>query len=321
MESVTKNRKNPEDVRGMIKKAFPGQELLRMKELEGGCFSAAYEVMLSDQRQAVLKIAPLPDAQIMSYEKNIMYCEVTILELVKKQTTVPVPGVYYYDDSCTVCESPYFFMEKIPGQNFSEVSDSLPEEEKKRLKQEAGKYVRQLSSVTGEKFGYPGQPGFQGSDWFSVFESMMRLAVSDARKLNIDFKIDLDYLFQCFYEDEVCFREIQTPRLVHWDLWDGNIFVENGKISGIIDFERAVWGDPLMEVGFRCYNQSEDFLTGYGQTSFSEYEKKRIFWYDIYLFMLSALEYDYRKYDTDETYVWAMDMMEKHIAMKREKAI
>ena len=236
--------------------------------------------MNSDQRQAVLKIAPLPDAQIMSYEKNIMYCEVTILELVKKQTTVPVPGVYYYDDSCTVCESPYFFMEKIPGQ-----------------------------------------PGFQGSDWFSVFESMMRLAVSDARKLNIDFKIDLDYLFQCFYEDEVCFREIQTPRLVHWDLWDGNIFVENGKISGIIDFERAVWGDPLMEVGFRCYNQSEDFLTGYGQTSFSEYEKKRIFWYDIYLFMLSALEYDYRKYDTDETYVWAVDMMEKHIAMKREKAI
>ncbi|MDO4336577.1 MAG: phosphotransferase [Eubacteriales bacterium] len=91
------------------------------------------------------------------------------------------------------------------------------------------------------------------------------------------------------------------------------MFVENGKVTGIIDFERALWGDPLMEVGFRSYGQSADFLKGYGKTEFTAAEKTRILWYDIYLFLLLALECDYRKYETDETYRWSTEMLVKYM--------
>ena len=32
---------------------------------------------------------------------------------------------------------------------------------------------------------------------------------------------------------------------------DGNVFILNKRITGIIDFERCLWADELMEVGFR----------------------------------------------------------------------
>jgi len=34
---------------------------------------------------------------------------------------------------------------------------------------------------------------------------------------------------------------VRTPRLIHFDLWDGNILVEAGQITGLIDGERAFW--------------------------------------------------------------------------------
>ena len=52
--------------------------------------------------------------------------------------------------------------------------------------------------------------------------------------------------------------EVQSPRLVHWDLWDGNVFVDpaTAQITGISDFERSLWGDPLMEVNFGALPRS-----------------------------------------------------------------
>lgn len=309
MESITKNRKHRADIECMMCRAFPEMRVTQIDELKEGYFNAAYDVTLSDGRQVILKIAPVSDALIMSYEKNIMFSEVKAMELVKAQSKVPVPEIYMYDSGCSVCDAPYFIMEKIPGKSLSAINQELSDKEKSDIMWLIGAYTRQINSITGTEFGYPGQPDIRGKCWFPTFKKMMQLAVADAKKKEIDLKIDIDELFLRLDADEICFHEVQIPRLVHWDLWDGNIFVEKGKVTGIIDFERAIWGDPLMEVGFRSYGQSIDFLEGYGKNEFTLNEKKRIFWYDIYLFLLVALEYKYRKYETDETYKWATEML------------
>ena len=309
MESITKNRKHRADIECMMNREFPKLRAVQIKELKEGYFNAAYDVTLSDGRQVILKIAPVSDALIMSYEKNIMFSEVNAMKLVKAQSKVPVPEIYMYDAGCSVCDAPYFIMEKIPGKSLSAINQELSDKEKADIMRQVGAYTRQINAITGTEFGYPGQPDMQGSRWFPVFKKMMRLAVADAEKMEIDLKIDIEELFLSLDADESCFHEVQIPRLVHWDLWDGNIFVERGKVTGIIDFERAIWGDPLMEVGFRSYGQSTDFLEGYGKNEFTLNEKKRILWYDIYLFLLVALEYKYRKYETDNTYKWATEML------------
>lgn len=110
-------------------------------------------------------------------------------------------------------------------------------------------------------------------------------------------------------QDKGIFQSIVTPCLVHWDIRDGNIFVEDGKLTGIIDWERCLWGDPLMEVGFRSYAQSADFLRGYGIEEFTEEEKRRILWYDLYLLIIVAQEPVYQGYETAYSYHWATALL------------
>jgi aminoglycoside phosphotransferase (APT) family kinase protein len=44
--------------------------------------------------------------------------------------------------------------------------------------------------------------------------------------------------------------DVTTPALVHTDLWAGNVFVDpkTGEVVGVIDPERAFWGDPLADL-------------------------------------------------------------------------
>lgn len=46
-------------------------------------------------------------------------------------------------------------------------------------------------------------------------------------------------------KDREYFDAVKTPTLVHWDMWEGNIFIKDGTITGIIDWERAMWRKPL----------------------------------------------------------------------------
>ncbi|MGW2815569.1 phosphotransferase family protein [Streptomyces sp. NPDC001415] len=54
--------------------------------------------------------------------------------------------------------------------------------------------------------------------------------------------------------DGYALDEVTEPRLVHFDLWPGNIFAHPGddtrpvRITGLIDHERAFWGDPAAEL-------------------------------------------------------------------------
>ena len=39
-----------------------------------------------------------------------------------------------------------------------------------------------------------------------------------------------------------------TPRLLHMDVWSQNILIdEEGNVTGLVDFDRALWGDVEIE--------------------------------------------------------------------------
>ena len=63
--------------------------------------------------------------------------------------------------------------------------------------------------------------------------------------------------------------EITEPRLVYWDLWDGNVMVDTTthELTGMLDLERALWGDPLMESQFSPHVDSPALLAAYGPST------------------------------------------------------
>jgi aminoglycoside phosphotransferase (APT) family kinase protein len=308
MKSLTKNKQDEKMIRDMTKKYFHNEKLVSFTELTEGYFNVAYEIKLSNGKSVILKIAPTENIPVMSYEKNIMYSEV---EAMRKASEfgIPVPKVYGFDNSCSICSAPYFFMEKLKGCSLNSIKDTYTAEETQQIYFEMGKINKKINDIICPYFGYPGQPDIQGMKWYEVFHKMIEMGIADAEDRNIDIKISKDELCEKLEKDRELFEEVKVPKLVHWDCWDGNIFVDKGRITGIIDWERSIFADPLMEVGFRTYGDNTYFQKGYGITGLTESQRIRALWYDIYQLILISLECEYRQYETMDLYHWSSDML------------
>ncbi len=315
MLSLTKNHKTDEDLRKMVADAFEGRRAIEITELKEGFFNVAYLIKVSDGQEVILKIAPPKDACIMSYENNLMSAEVKSMRLVRENTTVPVPEVLFYSsekESCNFCDSQYFFMTKLEGSNYNSVKDSLTEQERYHIEYELGQYNRQMNEITGENFGYFDAMETSG-EWKTVFESMIKGVLQDGMVRNIDIGMDYEGLLKYIEDKLYSLESVTIPKFVHWDLWDGNVFIIDGHVEGIIDFERSIWGDPLMECAFRHHNnmggQQTSFLDGYGAVEESQDADIRYILYDIYLYLIMTIECDYRQYSDNGQYLWAQNML------------
>lgn len=312
MECATKNRQSEEKLRLMVKRAFGENILIKeYKELEEGLCNIAYLITLSDGRETVLKIAPDNSENLMSNEFQLMKTEVIAMDLVRKQGCVNVAQVYYYDESKDICNSEYFFMEKLEGVSLNVIKDKLNEEEIKDIESQLGKIVYSIQKIKGEKFGHLCTVDRQCDTWFKAFFNMILRVINDGKKANVSIGISYDVLPQILVAHKKYFEEVKKPVLVHSDIWDGNIFIKDKRISGIIDWERALWGDGLMEDRFRSHCCNNSFLNSYGIKELSKDEKIRCLWYDIYLYTTMMIEGTYRNYKTNDQYNWVKGLFDK----------
>jgi aminoglycoside phosphotransferase (APT) family kinase protein len=292
----------------MAARAFDGLGLATgedaVLELKEGWFNAAYNVRLADGREVILKIAPPQGAQVMQYEKNLMATEVAAMRLVRQNPAIPVPAIYFFDDVHDLCDADYFFMEKIAGDNLEHVKASLPAETQAAIDLQIGAIIREVNGFIGAYFGYDGNPDLRGQTWQEAFIKIMDALLADGAAKNVVYDYSYDELRATVLQHAPALEEITTPCLVHWDAWNPNFFVRDGKITGIIDFERALWAEPLMEAQFRRFGNDEvsDAMRGYGKTTFTFAEEERNQLYTLHLALTMNIECYYRHYDTDDIF-------------------
>lgn len=232
------------------------------------------------------------------------------MKLVAENCSFKVADVQYYDTGNTICDGNYFFMEKLEGDNFFLVKDGMSEEEIATIDTEIGKISQELSNIQNSEFGFLGEDTRYDS-LFKFVKQMLENLISDAQKRGIDIIYDEQTFLNKLENDKSAFETIHNASLVHWDMWEGNVFIKDGHVSGIIDWERALWGEPFMDDRFRIHNRGKHFLEGFGQTSFSEDELKRLRWYDIILYLTMMIEVFYREFDDKGQYFWAREMLEQ----------
>ncbi len=308
--TITKNKQSVETISNMAEKAFPDKRIAAVKELTEGMCNVTYDITFEDGSESILKIAAKDRRGNTSNEVNLMQAEVTAMKLASENCSFKVADIQYYDTSNTICDGHYFFMEKLKGDNFAFVREKMSEDAIAIVDTEIGKISRELSQVKNPEFGFLGEDKRYDS-LFLFVKHMLENLISDAGKKDIDIVYDGQTLLNQLETDKSAFEAVKEASLVHWDMWAGNVFVNDGHVSGIIDWERALWGEPFMDDRFRMHNRGEHFLEGFGQTSFSEDELKRLRWYDIILYLTMMIEVYYREFEDEGQYFWAREMLGK----------
>ena len=310
MESATKIKLSREQINEITKRALDAK-CIDFKELSDGWFNTAYDIALNSGRHAIVKVAPPADVKILSYEKDIMKTEVEVMRMVRSETDVPVPEIYTYDTSREIIGNDYYLMEKLKGVPYNYIQDKIQEDKREAIETRLGEYNRQINDISGDKFGLYSDVHEKFDTWYAAFYYMMRILLEDAQDINLDIGRPYEKILDIAASLKDALDEVKKPDLVHWDLWSGNLFVDNGEITGIIDFERALWGDRLMEV-FLHSGESAYFTKGYG-TDISggagAEARKRL--YRLYLGIVMVVEAPYRNYNKEH---------EQWVASKFEKA-
>nr|WP_232328233.1 aminoglycoside phosphotransferase family protein [Kibdelosporangium sp. MJ126-NF4]CEL19018.1 hypothetical protein [Kibdelosporangium sp. MJ126-NF4]CTQ95180.1 hypothetical protein [Kibdelosporangium sp. MJ126-NF4] len=252
--------------------------VLSRQELTEGTYNTAYRLRTADTGY-VLKVAPDPDAPSLTYERGLMNTEALFY---REAAGLPVPDVIH-------AEPDFLLMSEIPGRPW--YPDKPRADARARLRGELGGIVAGLHKITGTGFGYP-QMGLCDS-WRSAFRLMVTSLLADAERYSVALPVSRDKIMAAL--DSETFDEVDYPVLVHFDLWDGNILLDGDTgVSGLIDGERAFWGDPVAELVslalFKDIRDDRAFLDGYRPLKFTESVRFRLACYQVYLYLIMLVE-------------------------------
>jgi aminoglycoside phosphotransferase (APT) family kinase protein len=322
MESITKNRQSLPALRAMVSRAYgadrvpPGDGWAT--ELGHGWFSAAYRIRLRDGAQVVLKIAPPAGVEVLTYERGAMATELAASRLIREHTTVPVPEIHFADRSREVCDADYFFMEFVDGSNFGMIKQSLSPAERDAYQEALGAVTRELNSIKGSAFGRLGGPGV--ADWRAYFVSLVDDILNDGARRAVDLGRDYADIREVVESHADTLDEVTEPVFVEWDLWDNNAMIRDGRIVGVIDHERAFYGDPLIEAGFTpfempVFGSSTAFMRGYGKPALTASERTRRRLYTLYLIVIMAVEPTYRGHTDTAAYDFARSLLDEMMGL------
>ena len=313
MQSLSKTPVSLSTAQKIVRRHFgPTRTMTTFEELKDGFFNASYKIVLDDGFPCVLKVAPPTDVRVLRYEHGLMTAEVEIMQLARAQTEMPVPEILCHDTSGQIISNEYFVMGFVPGISLHAAKQQNPSGDYRAVDREVGRTLAQMNAITGQTFGYATPVATPYVTWQEAFTAMIEGVLLDGEEMGIELPLPYAEIRTRMQAGYPALEDVHTPHLVHWDLWDGNIFIDpvTRQLTGIIDFERAMWADPLIEQNFIGFHDRTAFLEGYGKVMpATPNEHLRRTLYNIHLFLILIIEHDYRQYPSNELEQWGRRML------------
>jgi fructosamine-3-kinase len=298
MESTTKTTLSFEMINKLVQAQFGSTvKIGEITELTAGWFNTAYEIRFANHTpDAVLRIAPHPEQRLLTYEQDLMRKELLVYKTIQQAAKIPIPRLLGYDMQRKLIDRDYMFTERLSGIPLTDIQDKLTSEDRQNLHRQIGEVAAGMQNIKGETFGYFGNgPGSKATTWREAFMAFTTTLLADGEALNVALPLPYSRILDLFTAHANTLDEIQEATLVHWDLWPGNIFViekDRGlEIEGIIDWERAYWGDSESEPAIAIQYFGKPFYQGYGReltTTPSAAVRHKM--YHIYLLLVMKIE-------------------------------
>ena len=254
----------------IMRKHYPSCVVERFELRHGGGISTIYEMRCSrpDQR-VILKV--YPDTFHWKMEK-----EVYVYSLLHRAEGLPTPSILWSDDSKELLPQHYVLMTKLEGQPLSHVAPSLSPLQLRDIYLQMGTLLAKVHDITLDAFGYITTrvvASHATNEAYMRFQFQKKLAELEEHGGDASLRRMVE-AYVSMHGDVL--TQAQTPVLCHDDYHEGNVLVAEEEarwhVTGIIDVENAVAGDPLLDVAKTDYYairenaaKREGFLAGYGR--------------------------------------------------------
>jgi len=238
-------------------------DTLRLEPCATGKFNTTWFVDGGPQ-PLVLRIAPPDDpAPLLFYEYRMMRQEPGLHAAIQAHTRVPVPTILAHDASHARIDRDYLLMERMPGTPVSD-HPGLTRSAFAGVLEAVGDALRQVHAIHGNAYGYvgPHEPMPPQPDWTSAFVIMWNKLIDDTERCGGYSSEEADSM------RKLLDRHIRT--------------FDRREPACLLDWDRAVWGDPEIEFAVLdyCGISEPAFWAGYGSArdTSPEAEVRRVFY-------------------------------------------
>jgi len=173
------------------------------------------------------------------------------------------------------------------------------------LYKKLGIKMAKVHSVNYSKFGHPnyrklicnGVMEGTSNTWIDFFLVNFDQHLQKLKELDFFSESDKKLFTKVFEKNKSLLEEVKCS-LLHNDLGGRNIIAKNNRITGIIDWEDAILGDPVWELAFidtfmvgkaSGKGYFESFCSGYGVNVIDLYNQTKFWIYYLRIAMLKAI--------------------------------
>lgn len=238
------------------------QSIINLVPIDSGCRTTNYVVETNNsKRKYILKIF---FQQEQNYKK-----EIELLNRLRNKF-IPVPKLYKFARHKVIENREYAIYQYIEGKTIGHAIREGYRLEENFIRQIA----RSLAKIHSYKFD---KIGFLDNN-LNVIEEMPPLAswyenfMGDMAKKRLGKTVADKIAIMIENNEKILTKLDSDARLVHGDFQGTNIIIENGKLAGILDWEFAMAGHPLGDIG-QFFRYEEYFSKNLVQIFEYEYNK------------------------------------------------
>ena len=252
------------------------ENIIKVTPINEGCRTTNYIIQTSESKNKyILKIFFLTD---QSYKK-----EIELLTKLKENKSIPVSKIYRVSRSDIIQNKEYAIYEYLEGMTLGQAIKGGYILEEKFVREVA----KTLTMIHKHKFD---KVGFL-DEHLNVKESLPPLKIwhqkfaGERVKQRLGKNI-INRINNIVKKNEKILEKLDEKiSLVHGDFQGTNILIKNGKLSGILDWEFAMAGHPIADIG-QFFRYEEYFNTNLLKAFENEYNKNSDYkleddWYKI----------------------------------------